>query len=119
MNLSNIIAQIKRHKNYDKVGMILAHNGVVRGFSRDGRKVSGLSVVVDHAKLKEIIETQKKTPGIVDIIVEIQENKPLSVGDDIMVMVVAGDVRENVIGTLEKTLNLVKETVTRKMEYYI
>jgi molybdopterin synthase catalytic subunit len=119
VNLLNIIDQIKRHKNYDKVGMILAHNGVVRGYSRDGRKVSGLSVVVDHAKLKEIIKAQKKTPGIVDIIVDIKENKPLCVGDDIMVIVVAGDVRENVIGTLEKTLNLVKQTVTRKTEYYI
>ena len=119
MNLLRCIEQIKRHPDFDKVGMILSHNGVVRGFSRDGRKISGLSVSVDHAKLKEIVETQKKAPGILDIIVEIAENKRLSVGDDIMIIVVAGDIREHVIGTLEKTLNLVKQTVTRKTEYYI
>jgi molybdopterin synthase catalytic subunit len=36
-----------------------------------------------------------------------------------MVLVVAGDIRENVIGTLEKTLNAIKTTVTSKTEYFI
>jgi molybdopterin synthase catalytic subunit len=119
VNLLQMIEQIKGHKDFDKVGMILAHNGVVRSSSRDGRKISGLCVSVDHAKLKEIVETQKKSPGIVDIIVEIEENRHLSVGEDIMILVVAGDIREHVIATLEKTLNLVKQTVTQKAEYYI
>jgi molybdopterin synthase catalytic subunit len=119
VNLLKSIEQIKRHADFDKVGMILAHNGVVRSFSRGGRKISGLSVSVDHAKLKEVVETQKKSAGIVEIIVEIAENKLLSVGEDIMIIVVAGDVREHVIATLEKTLNLVKQTVTRKTEYYL
>jgi molybdopterin synthase catalytic subunit len=81
--------------------------------------VSGLSVSVDHGKLKEIIETQKKSPGIIDIIVEIEENISLAVGEDIMIIVVAGDIREHVISTLERTLNLVKQTVTTKTEFYI
>jgi molybdopterin synthase catalytic subunit len=119
LNLLKCIEKIKHHENYNKVGMILAHNGVVRSFSRDGRRISGLSVSVDHVKLKEIVETQKKSPGIVDIIVEIEENRHLSVGEDIMILVVAGDIREHVIATLEKTLNLVKQTVTQKTEYYI
>ncbi|MCU0598167.1 MAG: molybdenum cofactor biosynthesis protein MoaE [Desulfobacterales bacterium] len=119
MDLLKCIEQIKRHKDFNKAGMILAHNGVVRSFSRDGRKISGLRVSVDHARLREILETQKKAAGIVDIIVEIEENKDLTVGDDIMIIVVAGDVREHVIATLEKTLNLIKQTVTRKTEYYI
>jgi molybdopterin synthase catalytic subunit len=119
VNLLELMDRIRHRPDFDKVGMILAHNGVVRGFSRDGRKISGLSVSVDHAKLREIVETQKKSPGIVEILVEIEENKPLSVGDDIMLIVVAGDIREHVIATLEKTLNLVKQTVTKKTEYYI
>ncbi len=98
--------------------MILVHNGVVRGFSRDGRRISGVKVAVDPVKLKEIVDTQKKSPGIVDIIVEIAENKDLKVGDDIMFIAVAGDIREHVIQTLETTLNLIKHTATQKTEYY-
>jgi molybdopterin synthase catalytic subunit len=118
LDLLRCIKQIKSSPDFDRVGMILAHNGVVRRTSRDGRKVSGLTVSVDYLQLKHIVETQKKSPGIIDIIVEIAENKRLSVGDDIMLIVVAGDVREHVIPVLEKTLNAVKQTVTRKTEYF-
>jgi molybdopterin synthase catalytic subunit len=119
LDLLRCIKLIKDRPDFDKVGMVLAHNGVVRGTSRDGRKVSGLTVSVDHSQLKHIVETQKKSPGIIDIIVEIAENQRLAVGDDIMLIVVAGDVREHVLEVLEKTLNAVKQTVTRKTEYYI
>jgi len=114
-----LIDNIKRNPEYDRVGMILCHNGVVRGTSRDGRKVSGLRIAVDHTKLKKIINENKKRPGIVEILVEIAENKELSVGDDVMFLVVAGDIRDNVIMTLNDTLNAIKTTVTKKTEFYL
>ena len=55
--------------------MVLYHNGVVRSTSRDGRKVSGLRVAVDHDRLEKIIRKEKKRPGIVDILVEINEDR--------------------------------------------
>jgi molybdopterin synthase catalytic subunit len=39
MTINRLIEQIKRNPDYDRVGMILTHNGVVRGTSRDGRPV--------------------------------------------------------------------------------
>jgi molybdopterin synthase catalytic subunit len=48
MELARLIDTIKKHPDYHKAGMILCHNGVVRGTSRDGRKVSGLTISVDH-----------------------------------------------------------------------
>lgn len=119
MNPSILIDKIKKHPDYNRVGMILCHNGVVRGTSRDGRKVSGLKIAVDHTKLKKIINENKKRPGIVEILVEIAENKELSVGDDVMFLVVAGDIRDNVIMTLNDTLNAIKTTVTKKTEFYL
>ena len=98
--------------------MILVHNGVVRGRSRDGRRVTGLTVTVDHERLNRVIATARRSPGIIDIMVEIVENRPLSVGDDIMMIVVAGDIRDHVIPVLEQTLNAVKQTVTSKTEVY-
>jgi len=119
MALNEMINDIKRHPDADRIGMILSHTGIVRGSSRDGRSVSGLSVSVDHRQLEQIIEREKRSPGIIDIRVETVENRPLAVGDEIMRLVVAGDTRANVIPALERTLNAVKETVTHKTEQFI
>jgi molybdopterin synthase catalytic subunit len=118
MDISKMMDAIKRHPDFDKVGMILCHNGVVRGTSRDGRGVEGLSVSVDHRKLDQIVSEQKKRPGIVDIRVEIAEDRDLTIGDDVMLLLVAGDIRENVIAVLTDTLNQIKTTVTTKTECF-
>ena len=118
MNIAKMLDEIKTHPDFEKVGMILCHNGVVRATARDGREVKGLKVTVDHAKLEQLIIEQSQKPGIVDIQVNIVENKNLAVGDDIMHLMVAGDIRENVIAVLTDTLNLIKSTVTSKTEYF-
>ena len=119
MNLQQLIDQIKQHPDYAQAGMILCHNGVVRATSRDGRKVTGLSVRVDYDTLRHIIKKHKNRPGIIEILVIIFDQKRLSVGDDVMYLVVAGDIRENVIDTFRDTLNAIKETVTQKTEYFV
>ena len=118
MKITHMIDTIKKHPDYHRAGMILCHNGVVRETSRDGRKVSGLTLWVDHEKLRQVIETYKKKPGIIEILVEIAENRNLTVGDDVMLLVVAGDIRENVITVLGDTLNAIKTTVTQKTEFF-
>lgn len=118
MKLTAFIDRIKAHPDYAKVGMILCHAGVVRGTSRDGRPVSGLDLTVDREALESILSEQKKRPGIVEILVEVQEGS-LKVGDNVMVIVVAGDLRDHVIPVLEDTLNAIKKGVTRKTEHFI
>lgn len=118
MKLQTLIDAIKNRPDVAQAGMILAHNGVVRGTSRDGRSVSGLKVAVDHAKLAAVLEKNRQAPGILEIQVWINENKDLSVGDDVMFLVVAGDIREHVLATMETTLNEIKSTVTSKTEYF-
>jgi molybdopterin synthase catalytic subunit len=119
MDITRHINSIKQHPNYPAAGMILCHNGVVRQSSRDGRKVSGLRITVDHHRLAQVIDINKKRTGIVDIRVEIAEGKDLAVGEDVMLLVVAGDIRENVIKVLSDTLDEIKTTVTQKVQYYI
>lgn len=118
MNISKLMEEIKQHPDFDKVGMILCHNGIVRGTSRDGRRVKGLKVSVDHPKLDRILMEQKKRPGILDIRVKIAEEVDLTIGDDVMYILVAGDIRENVIAVLTDTLNQIKATVTKKTEHF-
>ncbi len=118
MKLENLIDQIKQHPDYGRVGMILAHNGVVRQTSRDGRQVNGLRVKVDHELLQKVRDEHKQMPGIVEILIEIAEDRDLAIGDDVMLLVVAGDIRENVLAALSSMLNTVKSTVTHKTEYF-
>jgi molybdopterin synthase catalytic subunit len=118
MDIKILMDQIKQHPDYHKAGMILCHNGVVRATSREGEKVTGLEIVVDHKRLNQILTEQKKKPGIIDILIHINEGEPLAVGDDVMFLVVAGDIRENVIQTLTDTLNRVKAEVTSKTQYF-
>ena len=119
MEIMNLIDRIKQHPDYHRAGMILCHNGVVRETSREGRKVSGLRLRVDHERLKQVIDTHKTRPGIIEILVEIAEDRDLSVGDDVMLLVVAGDIRENVISTLTDTLNAIKSSVTEKTQFFV
>ncbi len=118
MDINELIDQIKSRPDYDQVGMVLCHNGVVRGTSRDGRKVNGLRVAVDHNQLNAVIDAHKARPGITDILVEINADRDLKVGDDVMLLVVAGDIRENVTATLSDALNAIKSTVTHKTEFF-
>lgn len=118
MNADAMIAKIKSHAAYDQVGMILCHNGVVRGTSRDGREVTGLRVAVDRQRLAQVLAEQRSRPGIVEIQVEIAADIDLALGDDVMMLVVAGNIRENVIDALTDTLNAIKTTVTTKTEFF-
>lgn len=118
MNIQTMLEQIKKHPDYHKAGMILCHNGVVRATSREGDEVTGLEISVDHERLSQIISEQKKRPGIIEILIHINEGKLLKVGEDVMFLVVAGDIRETVIAGLTDTLNLVKSQVTSKKQFF-
>lgn len=119
MNIPALLDETRKNPDFDKVGMILCHNGVVRATARDGRKVKGLRVAVNHGRLEQIISEQAQKPGIIDIQVNIVENRNLAVGDDIMHLIVAGDIRENVISVLKETLDAIKMQVTEKTEYFM
>jgi len=115
MEIADMIGRVKAHPNYEKVGMIVSHHGVVRGTSRDGKPMQELNVEVDRIRLREIIEDMKRKPGIVEILAEVREGK-LKVGQEVMLVVVAGDFRENVFPVLMDTVNIIKKDVTRKTE---
>ena len=120
MDLHHLIDTVKAHPDFGKAGMILSHNGIVRATSRDGRPVSGIKIRVDRTKLQQILEASRQKQGIVDIQVELaEEDRFLAIGEDVMFIVVAGDIREHVIETLTETLNAIKATVTTKTEFFI
>jgi len=115
MHLDDIVDKIKKSDGYPKVGMILCHNGVVRSTSRDGRSVREITVQVDRGRLERLLAEMRNSKGIVDVLAEIREGT-LYPGEDIMVVAVAGDIRENVFPVLMETVNRIKAEVTRKTE---
>jgi len=118
LNTQHLIDTVKKHPNFDRVGMILCHNGIVRATSRDGRRVKGLEVSVDHDRLNHVVAEGLRRPGIVAVEVSIAENRYLRVGEDVMVLVVAGDVRENVLSALQSMLEAIKKEATCKIEHF-
>jgi molybdopterin synthase catalytic subunit len=116
MDINALIERIRGHRDFHKAGMILCHNGVVRATSRDGTAVTGVTVRADHDAIREVVAEQKKRPGIIEILVEVNEGD-LKVGDDLLAIVVAGDIREHVIPVLADTLNLIKARGTKKTEH--
>jgi molybdopterin synthase catalytic subunit len=115
MDMNALINTIKKRPDYHRVGMILCHNGVVRGSSRDGSPVQKVTVRAESKTIDRIVAEQKKRPGIIEILVEINEGD-LDVGEDLLSIVVAGDIREHVIPVLTDTLNLIKAHGTKKTE---
>ena len=117
MDLNKMIKTLKANVDYQKVGMIASHLGVVRGSSREGHKVTGIEVKYDRDAINNIIQDIKRIDGVVEILVEINEGH-LKVGDDILAVAVAGDIRENVFPALIKTVNRIKADASKKKESY-
>jgi len=118
MDLNRMTDIIKTHPDFYKAGMIASHIGIVRSFSRDGKAVLGFDVLFDKGKIKEIIGDIKSRPGIVDILIETNSGH-LKVGDNIVTIMVAGDIRENVFPALIDAVNRLKSGASTKKENVI
>ena len=116
ISLDELVEKIKKHPDFSKVGMIAFHLGIVRGLARrNGRPVERLEVEVDHQMVKQIIEEKKKAPGIVEILISVREGV-FKVGEPLMALAVAGDIREHVFPVLEETVDLIKTKAVKKKE---
>jgi molybdopterin synthase catalytic subunit len=111
-----MIEEVKHRPDFIKVGMILTHTGIVRGSSRDGKPVREIEVRADRKALDLVLAEMKNQPGIIEVLAEVRDGR-LKVGEEIMNVVVAGDIRENVFPVLVDTVNRIKAEVTRKQEF--
>jgi molybdopterin synthase catalytic subunit len=60
----------------------------------------------------------KKLPGIVEVIVDINEGS-LEVGDGLLFVAVGGDIRDNVFDALIKAVDLIKKRASHKREIFM
>ena len=103
-------------------GMVLIHNGIVRKTPKvmvrqgidDGSRVKGMDFSYDPDKVEAVIEEAYKMPGILQIRVWLNQGR-LEVGDDIMMVLVGGDIRPHVIDGLQYLVGRIKtECVTEE-----
>ncbi len=116
MDISKTINELKKRPEFnDNVGMILIHNGVVRNWSRTDRSaVKAVEVSPDSLKIEALRQEYLKRPGIFEILIEACSGT-LKPGDDLLFIIVAGDIRENIKPVLAELLDRVKaEAVTKK-----
>lgn len=117
MDIQKAIEKIRNHPDSHRIGMIASHLGIVRGSSRDGREVVRIRVEYDMDAVEGIRNKIKAMPGIVEVIVETRDGV-LDVGDEILLLAVGGDIRENVFAALIEGVNLIKKQGSRKVEIY-
>jgi molybdopterin synthase catalytic subunit len=116
MDLNRMIMKLRQHPESAKIGMIAIHLGLVRGSSRKGDDVTGIEVAFDHDKIGSIMEDARKLRGIIEVLVDTNEGQ-LRVGDEIMAVAVAGDIRENVFPALIQTVDRLKAEASKKKEF--
>ena len=117
MDISKTIAELKARSDFtDHVGMILVHNGTVRAWSRaDRSQVSALEVTPDYDRINQLRNEFLQRDGIYDIIVEAKSGT-LQPGDDLLFILVAGDIREHVKPVLAELLDRIKLEAVSKRE---
>ena len=116
MDLNAELSRLKQEPGFkDQVGMVLIHNGVVRGCSRDGStRVDSLQVLPDQNLIQNLRREYEARPGIFRIVVKAFQGT-FEPGEDLLYIIVAGDIRENVQAVLSELLNRIKsEAVTKK-----
>ena len=118
MDINKSLTELKQLPGFtDNVGMTLIHNGVVRGWSRNNHEnVDSVHVTPNRERIQEICEELEKEPGIFKIIADAKEGV-LKPGDDLLFLIVAGDIRENVKRTFSNLLDRVKSEAVVKQEY--
>lgn len=116
------LAEAKAHESAPKIGMYLTHNGIVRQSARakvrlgaqDTKPVTGMYFSYNQEKVDAVIAETYNLEGIYYIKVWLNEGE-LSVGDDIMYVLIGGDIRPHVVDALQYLVGRIKsECVTEK-----
>ena len=119
------LKEAKQHESAPKIGMYLTHNGIVRESAKarvrqgaeDTRPIVGMEFSHDQKAVDAIISETYKMEGIYYIKVWLNEGH-LAVGDDIMYVLIGGDIRPRVIDALQYLVGRIKNECVVEKEIY-
>ena len=118
------LKEAKEHESAPRVGMYLTHNGIVREsnkasvrYGEEERKVTGMIFSYDEEKLNAVIADAYKLEGIHYIRAWLNEGE-LKMGDDIMYVLIGGDIRPRVVDALHYLVGRIKNECVVETEIY-
>ena len=119
------LKEAKAHPDADKVGMYLTHNGVVRATAKakvrngeEGTKpVTGMVFSYDREKVDAAVAKAYEMDGIYYVRAWLNEGE-LSVGDDIMYVLIGGDIRPHVVDALQSLVGTLKNECVTETEQH-
>ena len=119
------LKEAKAHESAPKIGMYLTHNGIVRQSAKakvrqnaeNTRPVTGMVFSYDQAKVDAVIADTYRMDGIYYLRVWLNEGR-LTVGDDIMYVLIGGDIRPHVVDALQYLVGRVKNECVTETELY-
>lgn len=117
------LKEAKAHPLAARAGMFLIHNGVVRETPKakvrqgldDGALVKGMEFAYDAARVEAVIAETYGMDGISYVRVWLNQGR-LKVGDDIMYVLVGGDIRPHVIDALQFLVGKIKNECVTEIE---
>ena len=124
-SLDQWLREAKAEEDAPLCGMYLAHNGTVRQTARalvragveDTAPVSGMHFAWDRDKVAAALEEARALPGIYHVRLWLNEGD-LDLGDDIMLVLVGGDIRPRVIDALQALVGKIKNECVIEQEIY-
>lgn len=122
-SLDQWLREAKSDPHAGEVGMYLSHNGVVRETARaqvragaqDVPPVTGMAFSYDPEKVDAAVAQTRKLEGIRYVRVWLNEGR-LNVGDDLMLVLIGGDIRPHVTAALDFLVGTLKERCVSETE---
>ena len=124
-SLDQWLAEAKTAPGAENCGMYLTHCGTVRRSAKakvrleqaDTRDVAGMRFSYDAEKVNSAIEETKALEGIFYVRVWLNEGE-LRLGDDIMLVLIGGDIRPRVVDALQFLVGKIKSECVTEEEIY-
>ena len=108
------LREAKAHESAPQCGMYLTHNGTVRQTAKakarlglDVPDVKGMYFTYDQAKVDAAVAETYKLDGIYYVRAWLNEGE-LNLGDDIMYVLIGGDIRPRVVDALHYLVGRIK-----------
>ncbi len=114
-DINSLVENVKNDSNPNNLGMILTHLGIVRGTSKGGEPVTGMILDYSEEKLRALKEKVKKLEFVESVEIIINKGK-LKIGDDIMVVVLAGNNRKRLLPLFEEIIEEIKQDIVKEKE---
>ena len=119
------LKEAKENPSASECGMYLIHNGTVRQTARamvrqgadNTEPVTGMVFRRNAEKIDQAVRKVKEMPGIFYVRVWLNEGV-LTLGDDIMLVLVGGDIRPHVIDALQSLVGTIKNECVIEQELF-